>query len=66
MRTLLRVLRESAPRGCEKQVELGDRVLASRTSQQMVLKALTLVRGNPLQYVSLGGLLNGGNISSAG
>jgi len=59
---LIRILREGAPRGCEKQVELGDCVLASGTSQQMVLKKLTLARGHPFQYVSLGGLLNGGNI----
>jgi hypothetical protein len=66
VRTLLRVLRESASCGGEKQVELVDCVLASRTNQQMVLKELTLARGHPLQRVYFGDFFDGRNISGAG
>ena len=66
MRSLLRVFGESAPRGCEKQVELGDCILASRTNQQMLLKTLTLARRHPFKGVSFGGLFDSRRIGSAG
>ena len=66
MRPLLRIFGEGAPRGGEKQVELVDCILASRTNQQMVLKELTLPCGHPLQRVYFGDFFDGRNISSAG
>jgi hypothetical protein len=66
MRSLLRVFSEGAPRGCEKQVELGDCVLASPTDQQMLLKTLTLARRHPFQSVKFGGLFDSRRIGSAG
>jgi hypothetical protein len=44
MRSLFRVLREGAPCGGEKQIELVDGILAPGTNQQMLLKARALAR----------------------